>query len=366
MCAFAGPSGAPSLRFSAMIEHDWGLVRTALAVAAATLMCGPRATRAQTSASAVHDLLVRELGFSAADLAAVSRGEIVAKPLPTSNERDVAVMAMARVGPDVRASLATSRTTISLFAQPASPADVQRVRVTREDVDELRKCHPGSCNFKLPVSDMDAVRAAIDSAGPDAPDRVTAYVRQRMVEYVNAYQAQGGEAMVVYADAGSVRSSAAFDGMMRDSSRLLGLAPAFARYMDAYPRDSLTGATSTILWSVDAMPRLRPVMRIMHQVVYAPPDDPGTSFVVSKQLYADHYFEAGLETLLLTDARNAGFENAGGAAVLLEVRRYRFDHLPSGGLLDLRGRVVGGLRAAVFDDVRQRRDGVSRGSPMER
>jgi hypothetical protein len=213
---------------------------------------------------------------------------------------------------------------------------------------------------------MDALRSVIDSGAADASTRVTAYVRRRMVDYVNAFREQGSDAMVVYGDLGSVQSSAAFDGLMRDSSRIVRMAPALADYISAYPRDPLSGATSTIQWSVESMPRLRPVMRIVHHVVYDPPEDPATTFIVSKQLYADHYFEAGLEALLFTDAANAGFQNDGGNALVIVTRRYRFDHLPSGGLLNLRGRVIGALRGAVEDDVKRVRDDKSGRSPIQR
>jgi hypothetical protein len=366
MSSCAGQLGARLLHFRRLIDRAQPLFRYGIALAIGMLICRPSGIRAQASSAGLHEVLVREFGFSAADLDAVSRGEIVAKAVPTQDERDVAVVAVARADRRIRGSLTTGHGTIHVFAQPASVADVQDVRVTRGDVDELRRCRPSSCNFKLPAPDMEAFRGAMDSAGADPSDRVTAYVRRRIVDYVNAYREQGSAAMVVYADLGSVESSAAFDAMMRDSSRLVRAAPALARYMDAYPRDALAGATSTILWSVDAMPRLRPVLRIVHHVVYEPADDPATMFVVSKQLYADHYFEAGLEALLFTDAANAGFESPGGNAVLVETRRYRFDHLPSGGLFDLRGRVIGALRAAVADDVKKLRDVTSRNSSEER
>ena len=331
---------------------------------AGILMCTwPVLTPAQTAQAGqssppnLREALVRELGMSPADLDAVSRGEIVAKALPTQDERDVAVIAVARVDRGVRSAVIAPRGTVHVFGRPASLMDVQDVRVTRDDVDELRKCQPSACNFKLPAADMGAVRAVIDSAGADAPDRVTGYVRQRMVDYATAYRKQGSAAMVVYGDLGTVQSSAAFDSMVQDSSRLFRIAPALAHYLDVYPQDSLPGATSTILWSVDEMPRLRPVMRVMQRVVYQPLDDPATTFVVSKQLYADHYFEAGLEALLFTDATRAGFATGGGDGVIIATRRYRFDHLPSGGLLNIRGRVIGALRGGLADDLKKLREG---------
>ena len=38
---------------------------------------------------------------------------------------------------------------------------------------------------------------------------------------------------------------------------------------------------------------------------------------------------------------------------LVAIRRYRFDHMPSGGLLNIRGRVANGLRDNVLADLRR-------------
>lgn len=342
-------------------------------VATGVLVCGPASTIAQASAPSLREVLTREFGLTSSDLAAVARGEIVAKTLPTQDQRDVAVIGIVRTDRRVRVPLPGTDDAVHVFARPASVADVQGFRLTREDIDELRRCRPSSCNFKLPAAAMEALHSMIDSSTSDVADRITAYVRQRIVDYVDAYRERGGAAMVVYDDLGSVQSSAAFDAMARDSSRVFRIAPSLVRYLSVYPRDSLPGATSAIVWSVDVIPRLRPVMRIMHHVVYTPPEDPRTTFVIAKQLYADHYFEAGLEAVLVTDEANAGFENIGSGrevgrpagTVVVATRRYRFDHLPSGGPLDLRGRVLGGLRGAVLDDLRRLRDQASRTAPRE-
>ena len=60
------------------------------------------------------------------------------------------------------------------------------------------------------------------------------------------------------------------------------------------------------------------------------------------------------------DRLHLTFTDAPSGFTLLAVRHYRFDHLPSGGILNLRGRVVGGLRDNVRADlVRLKRDSES-------
>ena len=76
--------------------------------------------------------------------------------------------------------------------------------------------------------------------------------------------------------------------------------------------------------------------------------------VAIKQIYADHYFEGALE---LFGAFDAPATPRGPAIYLISVRRYRFDALPSGGFLNLRGRVRGRLADAVRADLeRERQD----------
>ena len=83
--------------------------------------------------------------------------------------------------------------------------DVGAFVVSDDDLKELRDCKPNSCNFKLPATDMAHARAAATGSSADARERVAAYARQRMIEYVTDYRARGNAAMIVYDDLGSVR-----------------------------------------------------------------------------------------------------------------------------------------------------------------
>ena len=127
--------------------------------------------------------------------------------------------------------------------------------------------------------------------------------------------------------------------------------PSLERHVMNYPLDTLPGATDFMFWSVDALPHVRATLRITHETVYSPPELDGTTIFASKQIYANHYFEAGLELLTVMDG--TADSPTGGGITLVAVRRYRFDHLPSGGLLDLRGHVVGGLQDNVVADLKR-------------
>jgi hypothetical protein len=139
--------------------------------------------------------------------------------------------------------------------------------------------------------------------------------------------------------------------MLNDSTYVFHTAPSLGRHLLEYPHDSLAGATEVMFWSLDNLPHVRQVLRITHETVYSPPELLGTTIVAAKQIYADHYFEAGLETLTAVDDLPSADGASPAGFTMIAVRRYRFDHLPSGGLLNLRSRVINGLRDNVRDDV---------------
>ena len=327
------------------------------------LLCIARSSTAQERFPTAESFLNNGVRLEASQLAALSRGEVVNKVLPTGDQRDVAVFAAVQVNVPraffierqsvyPRALLSPTRTSAHLFGAPATLADVAAVDLSGDDVKEVSKCQPNACNFKLPAADMSALRQAVDLSGSDARARVTTFARQRMVQYVNDYRQRGNAAMIVYDDFGSVRSSDALAAMLRDSSLLFRVSPELGRYLTTGAPDTLAGATNVIFWSVDELPHVRQILRITDQTLYQSPEIAGTSMIAAKQIYADHYFEAGLELLAAVDRpMTSSADGAPAGITLIAVRRYRFDALPSGGLLNIRGRVIGGLRDNVRSDL---------------
>ena len=151
--------------------------------------------RSQQPPQALAEFLRQTVGLEAAQLAAVERGEPVVKVLETQNKRDVAVFGIitadaaresyARQLRNFQQSLRNpARSRFGIFADPATTADVQALALNREDADELKKCQPGKCNFKLPATEMQRIQDQVDWSAADQPARVTAYARQRLVAYV--------------------------------------------------------------------------------------------------------------------------------------------------------------------------------------
>ena len=306
--------------------------------------------------------LQQSIGFDAQQLAAVERGEPVVKVLETRDRRDVAVFgiitsglgreAYVRVLRNFPTSLRTpNRTQLGIFSSPAVESDVAAVTISTRDVAEMKSCKPGDCVVKLPATDMRRIHDEMNwSASPsDLQAQLNAYARRRLVEYITDYRQRGDSAMAIYDDRGNMnmRASDAFAAQFAESPYIYQTVPSLRNYFANYPHGALpAGAAEVFFWSEDVMPRLRPILSVTHLVVFTPPELPGMTLAASKQIYANHYFEAAVDLTAVVDREG----NPGIYVVVL--RRYRFDNLP-GGILNIRGKAIGALRDQLTLDLRR-------------
>lgn len=312
------------------------------------------------------EFLRQGIGLDAAQIAAVERGDPVVRVLDTKNPRDVAVFGIVtmRAGRDAyvrhlrdfrRSLAAPTRVRFGIFSTPATAADVQTLTIDRDDVNDAKKCRPNACTFKLPATEMARLAAELRGSQAEQHARANAWARQRIVEYANDYRARGDSAMVVYDDRGRVQASDAFRDLLAESPYVFRYVPALAQYLTEFPRRPLQGAEEVLFWSEDQPPHLRRTLSATHLVLYTPPDLPGMTLVAAKQIYAKHYFEAAFDLTSVIDRTSAGAGGAAAGSYLVVLRRYRFDNLPSGGLLNIRGRVLNSLRDKMLEDLRAAR-----------
>lgn len=300
--------------------------------------------QAQEPPARLATFLRQRIGVDSAELASVERGDAVVKVLDTQNKRDVAVFGIIRADvprefyttrlQDFPQSLRTpTRTRFGIFHDPASPADVEAVKVDHEDLAGLKDCRPGDCKIKLPATEMERFRAQIDWSAADPQVQADRYLRQRLVQYVTDYRARGDSAMVVYDDTGRVRASDAFAALLAQSPYVYQDIPSLQQYLAGYPHGKLDGVREVLFWAEDSLPGLKPILSVTHSLVYAPPESPGVTLMAAKQIYADHYFEAAFDLTAIVDgARLAGRPGI----YLVALRRSRFDDLPSGPLVSIR------------------------------
>jgi hypothetical protein len=306
----------------------------------------------------IHATLLRFLrepiGMDSAAIARAFRGEAFVKVMDVAERRDVAIFGLtaiavtkatydARIRDVARWLQGPTRTRFGVFSDPATAADVATVVVSQRDADDMKSCKPGDCVVKLPAVEMQRIRAQMNWSARDLAEQLSRYARTRLVEYVSDYRTRGDSAMALYDDrsGSTVRSRDAFAALLAASPYVYQHVPSLERYFALYPREKLPHATEVIYWAEDDMPRLRPTLSVTHQVIYEPPELPGATFIAAKQIYANHYFEAVVDLTYAVDRRVVDGQEG---IYLMTLRRCRFDNLPSGGLLNIRGRAINALR----------------------
>jgi hypothetical protein len=288
-------------------------------------------------------------------MSAVSAGTPVVKVLEPYDRLEIAVFGTARI--DVprafyvrRASAfpvslrSATRVRLGVFSDPAVPADVAALSLTHDDVEELTRCRAGACKLKLSADDIAGVQEAISRGSNSAESLASAFFRQRILDYVTAYRARGDSALVVYGDQKTQAAVAqVFAAMLSRSPYMYQYAPSLERYLKHYPDERPAAIREVLFWAEDTLSGMKSTLTITHEVVYAPPELPGVTFIAAKQLYADHYLDGALSLTAIVDA--VGDQAAGPAsAYLVILRRVHLDAPPTSGPINLRGKVVASVR----------------------
>ena len=290
------------------------------------------------------------------EAAALEHGDVLARTLPSSDRNDVALVGLAvvnvprsfytAVAQDVHSTLlAPYRVAAQGFHDPAAVDDLAEMTLAESELKDLRKCRPQHCGMKLPARVMFDVRASMNGSASGA-SHATDVMRSWMVSLVNEYRSRGDSALPIYDDTELAEQSVLGSRhLLEQDSSLFRNAPALMAALqngsDAQPDD----IPRVVYWATDARPGLNAIVSIFQLSTYSAPGRSDVNFVVTKQLYASHYFDAFLDATVLAD--RAG----GGSSYVLIVRRVRFDRLPSGGLFDIRGRIARRMRTGLRDEL---------------
>lgn len=351
----------PSLETTVMPPPARWFGRATMCLALALLVLD-RAAAAEPAppqeAPRVKQFLSEAVGFDPSQLAALERGEVISRIIETKGELNVAVFGAVTLNTsrerfveravDFRKSVrAPTRVQLGLFGAPATAADVRTLRLTDQDVKDLKDCSPNDCKLKLPAFLMRKAQEEIRWSGTDVPGQVNAFCQARVVAYANDYRVRGDSALT-YDNVGTVRASDAFTALLAEAPYVYEVQRPMIDYLKQYPHGRLEGVQEALFWCMDSLKGLKPILSVNHMLVYAPSVQPGVTMVASKQIYADRYLEAMLD---LTAVAERATPDGKSGAYLLRLRRLRFDRLPSGGLVNVRGKVKNAMRDQMVSDL---------------
>jgi hypothetical protein len=263
-----------------------------------------------------HDFLRAVGGMSQADLAALERGEPVARVLDTER-REVAVVGAVRIKAPRARLIARYRDVENLkrmgvslelgpFGEPATADDLRPLKFEEYDLSSVRECVPGDCPVRLSDTGMTRFRSTVDWDREDWGDTVSTIWRDLLAGLVTAYRERGDRSLPEYHNKQEpLRVQEEFRLLYERSAYVGRLVPEAFRYARDYPAMRLDGASDIFYWSKEDF-GLKPVTSITHLMVYDPPA-PKHAVVAAKRVYATHYFDAGLGLTLAMDDEADGF-----------------------------------------------------------
>jgi hypothetical protein len=229
------------------------------------------------------------------------------------------------------------------ISTPPKLEDFNQMHLTKEDVSDLRSCRVGDCELKLGQEGLELFRNEVKWNEPGTQAAADHVMRRLALEYVRGYLEGGNERLAVYRDNSRPTFVAQeFANMVSQMPELTTYMPSLRRYLLEYPRVQLPDAESFLYWQETEF-GLKPTIRISHLTIRQGAED---TVVVSKMLYASHYFWTGLELrVLLPDvSRGNGFW-------FVNVNRSRSDGLSGfAGIFvrrRVRGEVLDGMRAGL-------------------
>jgi hypothetical protein len=324
--------------------------RVSLAVAAvlfALAASGAHGTAAG-ALPADADEYLRKSGFTAAELASLMAGQVIARVESTGDAGEILTVGAVNVRStreqtaayygqmisyvDGKVTLAFGR-----FTNPPTLENVSALALDNDEIEAIRTCKPRDCDVKISGEGLQKIRRDIDWKAPDAAARVQAAARRAIVDYVAAYMQRGDDALLTYADTSTpVSLKQEWRGILANSRYFQSYAPALREYLLNFPKSPLPGGRDVFYWIKEDY-GLKPTISVVHSVIYQAPQQPGLVTIAQKQIYASHYYDGSLALANLYDTGDQGRP----ATLVVYANRSRGDALKGG---------FGGLKRKIARD----------------
>ncbi len=324
-------------------QSQWRWI-TFLCLAVQTLLClctfivlktTPLMAEEQTLSGNLYQFLEDDMDFSKSELKNMRAGKVVTKQLDTKVKQEVPLVSIVKInvpkdffiqhyeqeGMNIEMAKVEAG---GMFGNPPEIADVEGLTMPSTDIGELKKCKIGDCKIKAPAEAIEVFRQ-LDESASDFKAQADALFRQEVVKYVQDYLKGGNAAMIEYQDKkNSIQIAEEFQDVLKRSPYLDVYMPELRKYLEDFPNSGLPNAKSDFYWMVENFggKAKRPTLSV-HHIVFYQPEAGGEMIVASKQLYANHYYEAALGLTVIVDDP----ENSELGFYLMHINRSRIDVL---------------------------------------
>jgi hypothetical protein len=328
------------------------------------MLCGAVTLLPQALPPEPQNFLRQELGITTVELAALEKGQIIAKLPKTSETREVAAFAIMRldVSEDffiekvrdiVNFKKSENVLQIGKFSNPPRLEDLADLSLDPVDIEAIRRCKLNSCDVKLSERFIERFRKDVNWSAPNYRDRVTALTREMLLEYVQAYLHGGDRALGDYRDKPyPLRLADEFRSLLQPVPYMYEYVPKFQKYLQDFPDIRPAQVEDFVYWSKEKF-GLKPVISLTHVSIYKHYRPNGTDLLIaSKGIYANHYFEVSLGLTGLIQSQSSDPHRT----YLIYTNRSRADALRGffGGLK--RSLILGSLRDGVKKNMEMIKD----------
>jgi hypothetical protein len=229
-------------RSHAMVFRAWGVLPL-------SVLCLSLAAPifAQPFPSRVRQALQTQLQATPANIKKIESGSTVAYLIDTGNPEDVLIVGATRIRATPEFFVEQCRNISEFEASPAvsgsgvlrTPpklADLAGLTFTKQEVDDLRACKPGDCDFKAGDAGLAKLRAQVKWADKDCVNQANQAIRQLWLDGLTRYQKEANKALAKYHDKSQVfREEDGLTELMNKTLVLKQSTPALAAYLSAYP-----------------------------------------------------------------------------------------------------------------------------------
>jgi hypothetical protein len=294
-----------------------------LGLAALVVVTAISAPGSSQSSTKLQTFFQQEIGLSPDQIAAIRKGQAVAKNLPSRTPVEVFLFGAVYIhaSPDAYFSYATdfdrlrrlpNYLALGVFNTPPRLSDLAGFAFDRDNIQALKRCKPGDCLIQAPATSIEELNRSIDWSALNVDEQVNQLLQKAALQFLLGYQREGNQALGVYNDKRNPTIvPQQFAYMLGYSSALPERLPDFYQYLLAYPNAKPANVEDTFYWA-NVKFGLKPTLRIVHVVTMrGTPSDQLAYAIAEKQLYSSHYFETALDLSFCVrgsdSAANPGF-----------------------------------------------------------
>jgi hypothetical protein len=270
-------------------------------VVGAVVRCGAQTT------SELNNYFQQYVGLSQAQIADIRGGQAVSKKMTSRIPDEIVVFGavFVKATPESYFKLAydfdrlrkvSEFLAIGKFSDPPQVSDLKGYSYDSEDIKAMKDCKPDNCQIQMPAGSIQALHKAVDFSAPDAGDKVNAYLHERVIERLLAYQKGGNQVLGEYNDKRKpTQVPEQFKYILSYAKVLPKALPDYYNYLLDYPNGKPANVDNLFYWAKVKF-GLKPTLRVVQVVTMQGnnPHEPAYT-IAEKQLYSSHYFETALD-----------------------------------------------------------------------